>query len=169
MALLRQLPLQILIAGDDSPNSFRDTAKSLGIVERCHFSPPSQNVLDFYAAADLYVSPTREDSFGLPVAEAMACALPVITSKEAGIADLILNGTDGFVLNRCDDPQELAQLIACLYGDQTLRSAVANEAAKSALRWTWDQNADAMWEFLQETAAKKRLSSARSRKGTSRG
>jgi hypothetical protein len=36
---LRELPIQIIAAGDDSPDSFRETAKSLGISARCRFEP----------------------------------------------------------------------------------------------------------------------------------
>ncbi len=72
MSTLRELPILLIAAGDDSSDAFREMAKSLGISELCRFEPSREDVLDFYAAADLYVSPSREDSFGLPVAEAMA-------------------------------------------------------------------------------------------------
>ncbi len=87
MGVLRELPVHVIAAADDSPESFRETAKSLGISERCRFEPSREDVLGFCAVADLYVSPTREDSFGLPITEAMACGLPVITSMHAGVAD----------------------------------------------------------------------------------
>jgi len=59
MGALRELPFHVIAAGDDSPDSFRETAKSLGISERCRFEPSREDVLDFYAAADLYVSHPR--------------------------------------------------------------------------------------------------------------
>lgn len=53
MGTLRELLFHVIAAGDDSPDSFRETAKSLGISERCRFEPSRQDVLDCYAAADL--------------------------------------------------------------------------------------------------------------------
>jgi len=91
------LPFHVIAAGDDSPQSFRETAKALGISERSRFEPSREDVLDFYAAADLYVSPTGENSFGLPIAEAMACGLPIITSMHAGVAHSMRDGMDGSV------------------------------------------------------------------------
>ena len=44
-----------------------------------------------------YVSPTGENSFGLPIAEAMACGLPIITSMHAGVAHSMRDGMDGSV------------------------------------------------------------------------
>ena len=76
MAALSLLPLRLLVVGNDSAESFRARAVQLGLQDRCRWEISSPDVLDFYAAADVYVSPSREDSFGLPVAEAMACGLP---------------------------------------------------------------------------------------------
>ncbi len=158
---LRELPILVIAAGDDSPDFFRETASSLGISDRCRFEPFREDVLDFYAAADLYVSPSREDSFALPVAEAMACGLPVITSVNAGVADMIHDGLDGFILRQPDDFQALAQLLNRLRADEVLRRNVGAAAAKTALQWTWDRNAADVWELLKDAARKKALASGR--------
>ncbi len=155
---LRELPILVIAAGDDSPEAFRKTAKSLGIAERCHFEPSREDVLDFYAAADLYVSPSREDSFGLPVAEAMACGMPAITSMHAGVANLIHDGKDGFILRQVDDFQRLAQLLRQLHEDEILRTNAGDAAAETARQWTWDRHADDVWELLKDAVGKKLLS-----------
>ena len=152
---LRELPILVIAAGDDSPDFFLETANALGISERCRFEPSREDVLDFYSAADLYVSPSWEDSFALPVAEAMACGLPVITSKNAGVAELIHDGMDGFILSRSEDFQALAKLLGRLYADEVLRGNVGAAGAKTALQWTWNRNAADIWELLKNTAAKK--------------
>lgn len=138
----------VIAAGDDSPNSFQALAKSLGISDRCRFETPRGDVLDFYAAADLYVSPSREDSFGLPVAEAMACGLPTITTRNAGVADLIHDGMDGFVLSHPEDFQALAQIVRRVQGDSVLRKSVSAAAVTAAAQLTWDRNASDVWELL---------------------
>jgi glycosyltransferase involved in cell wall biosynthesis len=160
VAALRDLPILLIAAGDDSPDSFRETAKSLGIFERCRFEPSREDVLDFYAAVDLYVSPSREDSFGLPVAEAMACGLPVITSTHAGVAALVRDGVDGFIVRQCDDYQALARILRRLYADQGLRQNAGAAAAQASLQWTWDRNAADIWDLLKDAAARKNPSPA---------
>jgi len=157
MSTLRELPILMIAAGDDSPGSFREMARSLGISERSRFEASRADVLDFYAAADLYVSPSREDSFGLPVAEAMACGLPVITSAQAGVANLIRDGIDGFILGQFDDFHGLAQMLKRLHTNEILRRTVGDAAAETALEWTWDRNAADVWQLLKDAVRKKLL------------
>ena len=150
MAHLPALPLHLVVAGNDAADPFRETAKRLGVLERCHWEAPRREVIDFYAAADVYVSPSREDSFGLPVAEAMACGLPVITSALAGVSALIRDGVDGFVVRDPEDTQALVRVIQQLHGDEALRHRVGEAAARTAQEWTWDRCAAQVWELLQD-------------------
>lgn len=152
---LADLPLRLMIVGSDEEAPFRKLAESLGIVERCLWIEPGHDVLQFYAAADLYVGPSREDPFGLPVAEAMACGLPVITSNCAGVAELIRNGVDGFIVDDPRDARKLAERIQKLYADPELRRKIGEAAASAAREWTWDRNASAIWQMLLASAEKK--------------
>jgi glycosyltransferase involved in cell wall biosynthesis len=155
MQKLSSTPARLLVVGNDSSTPFRAMAENLGIHDRCVWEPPTADILDAYAAADIYVSPSREDSFGMPVAEAMACGLPVITSKFAGVPSLIDDGIDGFVLPDPHDVESLAKLIRMLYEKPELRSRMGQAAAKIILEWTWERNAGAIWQLLQEASAKK--------------
>lgn len=60
--------------------------------------PPTSELHRYYAAADAFVFPTTYDSFGMVVLEAMASGLPVFSSDQAGAAELITPGKDGFVM-----------------------------------------------------------------------
>ena len=155
MALLPALPLHLVVVGSDAAEVFREQAKRLGVLDRCHWEPPRPAVIDFYAAADVYVSPSREDSFGLPVAEAMACGLPVITSSQAGISALLRDGIDGFVLRDPQDTQHLVSIIQQLYSQGPFRESVAEAAARTARDWTWDRSAAQVWALLQDSLAAK--------------
>ena len=152
---LPDLPVHLLIAGSDAPDSYREKSKQLGIAERCRWESPRQDVMDLYAAADVYVSPSLEDSFGLPVAEAMACGLSAITSACAGVSEIVRDGADGFVLREPADAQALAQLLRRLHADAEMRRRVGEAAAKAARSWDWDRNADEVWTLLRETRARK--------------
>jgi len=155
LAALRGSPVHLIVVGSDAPASFRASADSLGVLDRCHFEAPRQDVLSFYAATDLYVSPSLEDSFGLPVAEAMACGLPVITSVFSGVAEFIQGGVNGFVLRDPGNSQALAQLLDALIRDPERRRHIGEAAAKTALQWGWDHNARVVYRLLQDAAAQK--------------
>jgi glycosyltransferase involved in cell wall biosynthesis len=152
MVQLPTLPIHLLVVGNDAPESFRAQATRLGLLDHCHWESPRPEVLDFYAAADVYVSPSREDSFGLPVAEAMACGLPVITSSQAGVSALLRDGIDGFVLGNPQDTQSLTRILQRLYGDPSFRRNVGEAAARTAKDWTWDRSAAEFWSLLQTSA-----------------
>jgi glycosyltransferase involved in cell wall biosynthesis len=150
--------MRLLVVGDDASAPFRAMAEKLGVQDRCVWEPARPDIADAYAAADIYVSPSREDSFGMPVAEAMACGLPVITSAFAGVSSLIHDGINGFVLRDPHNVELLANLIRMLYEQPELRSRMGQAAAKFTLEWTWERNASAVWQLLQEASAKKHSS-----------
>jgi UDP-glucose:(heptosyl)LPS alpha-1,3-glucosyltransferase len=151
---LLNTPTRLLIVGNDAPAPFRQMAEKLGVQDRCIWESPSGDILDGYAAADVYVSPSREDSFGMPVAEAMACGLPVITSAFAGVSSFVHDGIDGFVLRDPRDLESLTKLIRMLYEQPELRSRMGQAAARTTMEWTWEHNATAVWELLQEASTK---------------
>jgi UDP-glucose:(heptosyl)LPS alpha-1,3-glucosyltransferase len=161
IAALRHPAFRLIIAGEDSPDSLAENARRLGILQHCRFEPFRPDVLDFYSAADLYVSPSREDSFGLPVAEAMACGLPIVTSSFAGVADLVRDGIDGFILQDPADVQALVAILQRIQADANLRKSIGEAAVKTVQQWTWDRNASEVWKFLKEAAAGKSPHAAR--------
>jgi UDP-glucose:(heptosyl)LPS alpha-1,3-glucosyltransferase len=146
---------RLLVVGQDDPRPYRGAIARLGLDQRVSFLPPRPDVEFYYAAADIYVSPSLEDAFGLPPLEAMACGLPVIVSSRAGVSELITNGVDGIVLK---DPQNvvfLAKVISDLQGNPALRGALGENASRTALQYTWERNA-AQLEVLFEQVLEQR-------------
>jgi glycosyltransferase involved in cell wall biosynthesis len=151
-ALLTDLPLRLLVVGKDDPVLFRPVVEQLRMQDRLRFESPSSDVLLFYAAADLYVGPSLEDSFGLPILEAMACGLPVIASAHAGASEMIHDGTTGFILCDPQDHVELARLIRRIYEEKPLRLAMGEAASRQVMvNCGWDENATKTRELLENT------------------
>jgi UDP-glucose:(heptosyl)LPS alpha-1,3-glucosyltransferase len=155
MALLPSVPLRLFAVGGDRPEPHAATAVRLGVLDHCIWQPWGADVLDCYAAADAYVSPSREDAFPLPVLEAMACGLPVVTSSAAGTSEVVQHGANGFVLQKPTDARTLAQYIAQLHADSELRRAMGEAARRTAQECSWDRNAAALWQVLSEAALRK--------------
>lgn len=157
MAAASNYPFHFLIAGQDATGaSFRQAATALGVSDRCRCETASVDAIQLYAAADAYVSPTYEDAFGLPVLEAMACGLPVITSVNAGVSQIIADSVDGFVLKDPNDPATLASHLKNLQEHADLRLRVGENARRTSQAYTWERNAAAVWQFLNEVVSKKR-------------
>jgi glycosyltransferase involved in cell wall biosynthesis len=149
------LPLRLLVVGSDEQSPYRRMLERFSLQDRVHFAAPSPDVLQFYAAADVYVGPSLHDSFALPPAEAMACGLPVITSAQNGGAEMITNGVDGFILPDPRDVAAFARLIRLLYEQPQLRNRMAENAARTAQQYTWERNAAQTLAFLTATLTDK--------------
>jgi glycosyltransferase involved in cell wall biosynthesis len=151
-ALLKDLPLQILVVGADEPTLYHPLIEKLGVQKRVRFEKPSMDVLAFYAAADLYVGPSLEDSFGLPILEAMACGVPVIASANAGASELVQDGETGLILRDPRNQVELASLIRKIHGDDMLRVSMGVAASRYvASNCNWDENAEKTWQVLKDS------------------
>ncbi|MDN5795539.1 MAG: glycosyltransferase family 4 protein [Intrasporangium sp.] len=81
-----------------------------------------------YAAADLYLSPSRLESFGIAALEARTAGLPVIGRRGSGVGEFVTDGIGGRIV---DGDIEMAEVIAALAGD---RSAVERMRARNIAR-----------------------------------
>lgn len=155
VATAPNIPLKVLVAGRDDRAPFLSQSRDLHIEDRIVFADPSSDMMQFFAAADIYAGPSLHDSFALPPLEAMACGLPVVTSKNNGGAQVVTEGTDGFVLDNPRDSEALARLLRQLYENPELCCATGKNAAETAKSFTWDRNARETWEFVQQAISRK--------------
>jgi glycosyltransferase involved in cell wall biosynthesis len=93
-----------------------------------------------YAAADLFVHPVREERWGVSVAEALACGLPVVASSRVGAAaDLLVTGQNGYTY-RAGSCEELSRLMLAAFDLD--RERVRRHSAEILAKWdyqaTWD-------------------------------
>lgn len=144
--------LRALIVGSDHPAPFLPLLNRLGLQRQVLFCPPRGDVEAYYAAADAYVGPSLDDAFAQPPAEAMACGLPVITSRTNGASEIITDQRDGFVLEDPTDSAALAHMIRNLIADPLLRDRLGEAAVKTAGQFTWQRNAAQMRELFEKAA-----------------
>jgi UDP-glucose:(heptosyl)LPS alpha-1,3-glucosyltransferase len=123
--------------------------------DRVYFLPPRSDVEFYYAAADVYVGPSLEDTFAQPPAEAMACGLPVIVSEANGASEIITDGVDGFILKDPTDSIALAAIIRRLFEDRELRRAMGERAAATTQSYTWERNGHELAGILEEILRRK--------------
>jgi glycogen synthase len=99
---------------------------------------PSEALIDLYRACDLYVLPSRNEPFGMVVAEALAAGLPVIGTTGMGAPDMVDEGAGGYVVAK-NSPAALAEAIDRLLGDASLRERMGRHNLQKARRYDWGQ------------------------------
>jgi glycosyltransferase involved in cell wall biosynthesis len=146
---LRIPDLRILVVGHDESFSYDEILRRNGLENRMTILPIVPQVESYYAAADMYAGPSLEDSFAIPPLEAMACGLPVIVSRQAGVSELVTHGVDGFVLEDPTDSRQLAEFIQRIYASTDLRRELGVRAEATARQHTWQRNAEEMGKVIE--------------------
>jgi UDP-glucose:(heptosyl)LPS alpha-1,3-glucosyltransferase len=109
-AAAQPLDFVVLVAGSTEREAvpYRRLARRLGVGERIHFLGQCRRMEDAYAAADVFCLPTFADPCAIATIEAMACGLPVVTSRYNGAHELIEHGVSGMIVQEPEDVRELA-------------------------------------------------------------
>ena len=143
IALLGSLKnkVRVLIVGKGNPSYFMRTAKKIGVDDRIFFHGESKEIEKFYAAGDIFVFPTLYDPFANVCLEALACGLPVITTRMNGASEIIKKGKNGYVIDDYRSPDELASVIAALLNKNT-RKKMGEYACETAKKFTTAKNAE---------------------------
>jgi glycosyltransferase involved in cell wall biosynthesis len=131
----------------------RSLAAELGISADVIFvgGVPLEETARFYQAADVFVYPSFNETFGLPILEAMACGCPVVTSDTSAMPEIAGGAA---VLSDPKDPASIARAIveAATPGRDRLRDA----GLRRASQFTWGATAASTLDVYREVAERRR-------------
>lgn len=105
-----------------------------------------------YASADAFIFPSRTETLGLVLLEAMAAGCPVVAANSGGIPDIVTNGVNGFLF----DPQdELGAVSATknLLASQAERELMRQNARAEAEKWGWAAATRQLQQFYRRILA----------------
>jgi len=106
---------------------------------------PAELLPGLYHQAELLVLPSRDEGFGFPVLEALACGTPVLCSDIQALHEV--GGNQAYYFN-LEKPAELAEQLAALWrGEQSFDP---NAARTHAARFTWAKTAAATLNFYRQ-------------------
>ena len=97
---------------------------------------PAEELIDFYKSADMFVLPTRWESFGLVLIEAMAAGIPVITTTAEGCRDVVQHGDTGF-LSEPDNIIAMIENIKKIIDNPELKDKIVLNASEYAMTYDW--------------------------------
>lgn len=141
----REENVKLLVYGDgDQLEEMKALAFSLGIGQEVTFFGriPHERVPDALHQMDIFCVPSTLDSesFGVSAVEAMACAIPCVTSDAAGLSEVMVDGETGYIVER-ENVEELAEKIILLVRDSQLRAAFGrNGRARVKALYDWEEN-----------------------------
>ena len=100
-------------------------------MERIAWAGEVSDMPAFYRSCDLVVVPSRSESFGRTVIEAMACSLPVVATRVGGIPEILDDGKNGLLVDH-EDENALHSAVKALLENPTLRKRLGDTAYKKA-------------------------------------
>jgi N-acetyl-alpha-D-glucosaminyl L-malate synthase BshA len=167
----RMIPARLVMVGDgpDVAEANR-LALALGVVGDVEFVGEQDQVVPLLSAADVFLLPSAQESFGLAALEAMSCEVPVVASRVGGLPEVVEDGVSGF-LHPLSDLDGMASSALKLLTDAALHRRLARAARETTERSYRDTRIVPMYEaYYREildtadaTARPERLSDAGTR------
>jgi glycosyltransferase involved in cell wall biosynthesis len=120
--------------------SLGDRVKLLGFID-------DTQLARLYQAASVFLFPSLEEGFGIPVLEAMANGVPVVTSNVSSMPEV---GGEAALYVDPHDPADIAQKVAQAAEDSALRNVLVKKGLARASEFTWRRTAEATLAVYDE-------------------
>jgi glycosyltransferase involved in cell wall biosynthesis len=111
-----------------------------------------QELASAYASADAFVFPSRTETLGLVLLEAMAAGCPVVAARSGGIPDIVTDGENGYLFDPLDE-QGLVMATQKLLADPYQREKLRRQARLEAERWSWSAATQQLQDYYQKVIA----------------
>ena len=159
LAALGRLPERFVlaIAGRLEADEIHRLAAEAGVQRRVLPLPHVADPMQYYAAADLLIAPSRWETFNNPVIESMASGLPVVVSTQAGVAEFLTDGREALLLEDPEDMDGLVHAITRITHDPELSGSLVRHGLKFAATRSWDHVASEMADLIEHEATTPRV------------
>jgi D-inositol-3-phosphate glycosyltransferase len=107
---------------------------------------------EYYSIASVFVTASSMEGFGLAVAEAMACGLPVVATRVGSLPEVVVDGTTGFLVDP-GNPGQLADRLAALLRDEALARRLGEAGRRRVEQcFRWEKAAQSVLDLYREAA-----------------
>ena len=133
----------------------KSLAQELGIADRVTLTGrvSREELVQLYNRAQLFVSPSLYEGFGLPAAEAMACGTPVVATTAGAFPEVIEDGISGLLVPP-GDPAALAGAIERVLDDTKLRQRLGRDGRRRIVdHFSWRETATRTLELYEDVRA----------------
>ena len=140
---------KIVVVGEQPYSLLLKQVKRLRLEDTIIFTGPTKTPEDYYANCDVLVLPTFYDACSLVVIEAMACGLPAITTTYNGVAGIITNEKDGYIISHPPRSEEIAEAMKALMVYERLKN-MSIEASITGKNYSIKKNHHEMIHVFNE-------------------
>ena len=105
-----------------------------------------EDLASAYASADAFIFPSRTETLGLVLLEAMAAGCPVVAANSGGIPDIVTDGVNGFLFDPKDETGAITATRRLLEASHE-REAMRRNAVAEAERWGWSAATRQLQQF----------------------
>ncbi len=135
--------LRLLVAGRGDPAHYRST--------QARFLGEAADLGSIYVAADIFILPTIYDPFSNACLEALACGLPVITTRANGFCEIMEDRIHGSIVDLPDNVADLRSALEA-WSDPTQRAAARSSILKRAAQFDISKNIEQTIAILVQAA-----------------
>ncbi|HAX90520.1 MAG TPA: glycosyl transferase [Cyanobacteria bacterium UBA11370] len=112
-----------------------------------------------FASADAFIFPSRTETLGLVLLEAMAAGCPVVAARSGGIPDIVTDGVNGYLFDPTDEDGAIAATQRLLE-HQDERETLRQNARAEAERWSWSAATRQLQNYYKTVLLSESMSSA---------
>jgi len=132
--------VRLILVGDGEEREYLESLTDRLEIRGCvEFAGrvPHEKIQGYLGQADVFVLPSLSEGFPNVILEAMAWGLPIVASRVGGIPDIMMNNTNGFLVE-VKDTDDMANKIILLLQENALREKISDNNKLQVKKYSWD-------------------------------
>ena len=130
--ITRNVKAKLIMVGDGPEiRKCKILVEKLNLADKVFFAGICENIIPVLSVSDLYVLPSKSESFGLSALEALSCSVPVVGTKFGGLPEVVVDGICGYLIDP-DNVEQLADSSLKILCDKELKNKMSYEARERA-------------------------------------
>ncbi|MBJ6368858.1 N-acetyl-alpha-D-glucosaminyl L-malate synthase BshA [Snuella sedimenti] len=150
----KKMPAKLMLVGEGPEREkIERHCQELGITDKVVFFGRSNEIDKILCFSDLFLLPSKTESFGLAALEAMASGVPVISSNTGGIPEVNIHGVSGYLSN-VGDVEDMTKNALYILSDEEHLKQFKDNARKESLKFDLHKIVPQYEAIYEDTLAK---------------